>query len=312
MGQYIARRLFHLCIVLAGISVICFLLLAFSGKDPAEYIARRADINASGQQIDAIRSEMGLDQPLVERYFEWIVNLIRGKPGNSLYSGRPIATDFAQYFPVTFSLVALAMLWVVILGIPIGLLSARFRDSVADHAIRGVTLLGMCIPTFWLGFLLLRAFAIRIPLYTVMPQPGIRGYVLPSLALGLPIVCSLIRLYRSALLSQLSADYVQYAKARGLSAWRILVRHVMRNALPPIITLFCQYLGYLIAGSAVVESVFSLNGIGTYLISCVLASDSVSVASCMLVIATVFVVSNLLGDVANGLLCPWMVRESNG
>jgi peptide/nickel transport system permease protein/nickel transport system permease protein len=312
MGQYIARRLFHLCIVLAGISVICFLLLAFSGKDPAEYIARRADINASGQQIDAIRSEMGLDQPLVERYFEWIVNLIRGKPGNSLYSGRPIATDFAQYFPVTFSLVALAMLWVVILGIPIGLLSARFRDSVADHAIRGVTLLGMCIPTFWQGFLLLLAFAIRIPLYTVMPQPGIRGYVLPSLALGLPIVCSLIRLYRSALLSQLSADYVQYAKARGLSAWRILVRHVMRNALPPIITLFCQYLGYLIAGSAVVESVFSLNGIGTYLISCVLASDSVSVASCMLVIATVFVVSNLLGDVANGLLCPWMVRESNG
>lgn len=312
MGQYIARRLFHLCIVLAGISVICFLLLAFSGKDPAEYIARRADINASGQQIDAIRSEMGLDQPLVERYFEWIVNLIRGKPGNSLYSGRPIATDFAQYFPVTFSLVALAMLWVVILGIPIGLLSARFRDSVADHAIRGVTLLGMCIPTFWLGFLLLLAFAIRIPLYTVMPQPGIRGYVLPSLALGLPIVCSLIRLYRSALLSQLSADYVQYAKARGLSAWRILVRHVMRNALPPIITLFCQYLGYLIAGSAVVESVFSLNGIGTYLLSCVLASDSVSVASCMLVIATVFVVSNLLGDVANGLLCPWMVRESNG
>lgn len=312
MGQYIARRLFHLCIVLAGISVICFLLLAFSGKDPAEYIARRADINASGQQIDAIRSEMGLDQPLVERYFEWIVNLIREKPGNSLYSGRPIATDFAQYFPVTFSLVALAMLWVVILGIPIGLLSARFRDSVADHAIRGVTLLGMCIPTFWLGFLLLLAFAIRIPLYTVMPQPGIRGYVLPSLALGLPIVCSLIRLYRSALLSQLSADYVQYAKARGLSAWRILVRHVMRNALPPIITLFCQYLGYLIAGSAVVESVFSLNGIGTYLISCVLASDSVSVASCMLVIATVFVVSNLLGDVANGLLCPWMVRESNG
>lgn len=312
MGQYIARRLFHLCIVLAGISVICFLLLAFSGKDPAEYIARRADINASGQQIDAIRSEMGLDQPLVERYFEWIVNLIRGKPGNSLYSGRPIATDFAQYFPVTFSLVALAMLWVVILGIPIGLLSARFRDSVADHAIRGVTLLGMCIPTFWLGFLLLLTFAIRIPLYTVMPQPGIRGYVLPSLALGLPIVCSLIRLYRSALLSQLSADYVQYAKARGLSAWRILVRHVMRNALPPIITLFCQYLGYLIAGSAVVESVFSLNGIGTYLISCVLASDSVSVASCMLVIATVFVVSNLLGDVANRLLCPWMVRESNG
>lgn len=312
MGQYIARRLFHLCIVLAGISVICFLLLAFSSKDPAEYIARRADINASGQQIDAIRSEMGLDQPLVERYFEWIVNLIRGKPGNSLYSGRPIATDFVQYFPVTFSLVALAMLWVVILGIPIGLLSARFRDSVADHAIRGVTLLGMCIPTFWLGFLLLLAFAIRIPLYTVMPQPGIRGYVLPSLALGLPIVCSLIRLYRSALLSQLSADYVQYAKARGLSAWRILVRHVMRNALPPIITLFCQYLGYLIAGSAVVESVFSLNGIGTYLISCVLASDSVSVASCMLVIATVFVVSNLLGDVANRLLCPWMVRESNG
>ena len=121
----------------------------------------------------------------------------------------------------------------------------------------------------------------------------------------------MVRLFRSTLLSELSSDYVRYAKARGLSAGRILIHHVMRNALPPIITLFCQYLGYLIAGSAVIESVFSMKGIGSYLIGCVMASDSSSVATCIVMIAAIFVLANLAGDLMNRILCPWMVRESN-
>ena len=129
--------------------------------------------------------------------------------------------------------------------------------------------------TFWFGFLLLLAFAVKISIFTVLPQQGIKGLILPSFALAVPIICSTIRVF------------------------------------PPVVTLFCQYLGYLIAGSAVVESVFSLNGIGTYLIACITAMDTTAVATCMVIIAAIFVAANLIGDIVNILLCPWIARENN-
>jgi ABC-type dipeptide/oligopeptide/nickel transport system permease component len=309
--QYIRKRLLGFFVVLIGVSVLSFLLLTFSGNDPAETLTRRMDINASDEMIEATRVEMGLDKPLTVQYFSWIKGIFTGNVGISMYSMREIMQDMAEYFPVTFTLVGMAMLWVVFLGVPVSLLSARFRNGIADHLTRAITILGICMPTFWLGFLLLLAFAVNIPIFKVFPEPGMKGYILPSFALACPVICGTIRLFRSSLLSELSADYVRYARARGLSAGRILLRHVMHNALPPIITLFCQYLGGLIAGSAVVESVFSMKGIGTYLIACVLSADTRSVATCIVVIAIIFVLANLAGDVINRILCPWMVRESN-
>jgi peptide/nickel transport system permease protein/nickel transport system permease protein len=177
--------------------------------------------------------------------------------------------------------------------------------------VRWVTLLGICTPPFWLGFLLLIAFAVKTPVFSVLPAPGIRGHILPSLALALPILCSGIRILRGSLLSEAQRDYVTYLKARGHSPREVLYRHMLPNALPPIVTLFCQYLGYLIAGSAVVESVFSIRGIGNYLVNCILAADSTAVAACVLIVAAVFVVANLMGDLLNRMICPWMVRETN-
>jgi ABC-type dipeptide/oligopeptide/nickel transport system permease component len=311
LQRYIQKRLLGFVVVLIGVSILSFLLLAFSGKDPAESIARRANINASEELIKTVRVERGLDKPLPVRYASWIKGFFTGDLGTSLYSSRSISQDLAEYFPVTLALVGLSMAWVILLGVPISLLCVRFRNSAVDHTARGVTMLGICIPTFWLGFLLLLAFAVEIPIFKVTPEPGIKGYILPSFALAFPIACGLVRLFRSTLLSELSSDYVRYAKARGLAPGRILVHHVMRNALPPIVTLFCQYLGYLIAGSAVVESVFSIKGIGSYLIACVMASDATSVVTCIVIIAAIFVLANLIGDIVNRLLCPWMVRKSN-
>lgn len=311
MKQYIKKRLLCFLIVLIGVSILSFLLLMFSGKDPAEIMARRTNINASSDMIEAARVDMGLNYSVPVRYFNWMRGLFTGNIGVSLYSSREISSDLTEFFPVTLSLVGLALLWIVLLSIPISLLCARFRNGAIDQITRGVTLIGMCVPTFWLGFLLLLAFAVKLPLFKVLPETGIKGYILPSFALAFPVACGMVRLFRSTLLSELSSDYVRYAKARGLSAGRILIHHVMRNALPPIITLFCQYLGYLIAGSAVIESVFSMKGIGSYLIGCVMASDSSSVATCIVMIAAIFVLANLAGDLMNRILCPWMVRESN-
>lgn len=312
MKAYLGKRLAGFLAVLIGVSILSFLLIALSNTDPAEVIARRGNIGANDELIEAVREEMGLDRPLPVRYMDWLKGLFTGDMGTSIYSFRPIAQDIAEYFPPTLCLVGLALGWIIVLAGPISLFCARFRNSAAGHTIRGVTILGICMPTFWLGFLLLLAFAVHIPLFNVLPEPGLKGYLLPSFALALPVACGMIRLFRSTLLSELSSDYVLYARARGLSSNRILIRHVMRNALPPIVTLFCQYLGYLIAGSAVVESVFSLKGIGTYLVACVTASDATAVATCIVMIAAIFVLANLMGDIVNRILCPWMVRESNG
>ncbi len=311
MRRYITKRLLGFIVVLIGVSILSFLLLAFSGKDPAEIMARRSNINASQETIEAVRMDMGLDKPLPARYANWVKGFFTGDLGISLVTSKEISKDLAAFFPVTLALVGMALFWIVLFSVPISLLCARFRNGVADQITRGLTLAGICVPTFWLGFLLLLAFAVKLPFFKVLPEPGIKGYILPSLALAFPVACGMIRLFRSTLLSELSSDYVRYAKARGVPASRILTHHVIRNALPPIVTVFCQYLGYLIAGGAVIESVFTLKGIGTYLIESVMASDSTSVATCIVMIAVIFVSANLLGDLINRFLCPWMVRESN-
>ena len=312
MAVYVRKRLLGLGIVLLGVSILCFLLIAISGTDPAEVIARRAKVGASDAMIEQVRVEMGLDQPLYIRYFVWLSGLFTGRLGTSIYSFRPISEDLAAYFPTTLALTGLALAWIVALTLPISLLCVRRPNGIFDHVTRGVTILGICVPAFWLGFLLLLAFAVRLNWFSVAPVPGFKGLILPSFALSFPVSCAFIRLFRSSLLAEMGRDYVLYAKARGLSPGRILARHVMRNALPPMITLFCQYLGYLLAGGAVVESVFSLSGIGGYMIGCVLAADITAVATCIVLIAAVFVLANLAGDILNRLLCPWIVRESNG
>lgn len=311
MKRYIIKRAISFIPVLIGVSILCFLLISFSGKDPAEVIARRGNMNATPELIEQVRVEMGLDGSLPERYFRWVSGLFTGEFGWSITSCRPISEDIAEYFPVTVTLVGMALLWTVLLSVPLALLCARFKNSIFDHLTRGVTIFGMCIPTFWLGFMLLFLFAVKMKWFTVLPEPGIKGYILPSLALAIPTVCGVIRLFRSTLLSEFSCDYVRYAKARGLSSTRILLRHVFRNALPPIVTVFCQYLGSLIAGSAVMEAVFSMEGIGSYMISAVLAADSTSAATCIIIIAVVFITANFIGDMVNSILCPWMVGERN-
>lgn len=311
MKRYIIKRLISFIPVLFGVSILCFLLITFSGKDPAEVIARRGDINATPEIIEQIRVEMGLDGSLPERYFKWVSGFFTGDFGFSITSYQPIAQDIAEHLPITVVLVGMSLLWTAVLAIPIALLCARFKNSLFDHLTRGVTIFGMCIPTFWLGFMMLIILAVQLKWFTVLPEPGIKGYILPSLALAIPTICGMVRLFRSALLSELSCDYVRYAKARGLSPWRILFCHVFRNSLPPIITVFCQYLGSLIAGSAVMEAVFSIEGIGSYMISAVIAADSTSAATCIVIIAVVFMTANFIGDIANRLLCPWMAGERN-
>jgi len=311
MKQYIFRRFLMFLLVLAGVSVLSFALIGLFGRDPAEVIARRTNINATYEQIAEVRKNMGLDKPLPLRYLAWVSGLFRGDVGTSIYSYKPIMEDISDYLPVSLALVGMALLWVVVVSVPVSLLCVRRPGGAADHIARIGSVVGLSFPTFWLGFLLLIAFAVKRQIFTVIPAPGIKGYILPSFALAVPVFSGFIRVFRSSLLKEMSSDYAQYARASGLSRGRILIHHAFRNALPPVVTMFCQYLGYLIAGGAVVENVFTLNGLGTYMVGCVASADSTAVATCAVIVAAIFVVANLLGDIANRLLCPWMVREYN-
>ena len=207
--------------------------------------------------IEAVRVQLGLDKTTAYSVFSVAQRIFHRDLGISIFSFRPISTDLAAYFPTTLRLVGLSLVWVIVISIPVGLKCALSQNGIFDHITRGVTILGICLPTFWLGFLLLLAFCGKAPDFysgSVSRNPWADTPILRS---GRSDHLLFLYVFFAHLFFQsLGRDYVAYARARGLSSKRILLRHVMRNALPPLITLFCQYLGYLIAGSAVVENVF--------------------------------------------------------
>lgn len=312
MNHSIRNRIIKFFLIIIGVSLLSFLLIAFSGKDPAEIIARRGNANATPEMIEQVRIEMGLDGSFFVRYINWIKGFFTGDFGSSIATYHPISEDIAQFFPVTLTMVGLALLWTALASVPIAILCAKYKNGFFDHITRGVTIFGICIPTFWLGYIGLVIFAIRMKWCTVVPSGKFSDYILPSVVLAVPVICGVVRMLRATLLAELSSDYVRYLKAMGISPKRILLRHVLRNAMPPIITVFCQYFGSLIASSAVMEGVFSINGIGSYMIQSVIAADSVATATCVVIIAVVFILANTAGDILNRLICPWIVRESNG
>lgn len=311
LKKYITKRLISAALVLVGVSVLCFALIAVSGKDPAAAVAVSSGHSADSELAESLREQWGLNKPLYIRYFIWIRGIFTGELGASITTHNPISDDLSLYFPSTFALVGMGLLWLVVISFPVALLCVKFHGGAFDHITRVLTIAGVCLPVFWLGYMLLLFLAVKIPLFTVVPKAGIGGYILPSFALAFPSVCSTVRIIRASVLKEMNSDYAVYARTRGISKAGIILRHALKNALPPVITLLSQYLGYMLAGSAVVESVFSIKGIGSYLVSSVIGGDSAACASCIVIISAVFVLTNLAADIINRLLCPWVVREIN-
>ncbi len=254
------KRLISLAIVLFGVTVLSFLLANLSLVDPAEAYARQHLLHPTAEQIDKIRTELGLDRPIYQQYFFWLGNSLTGDLGTSYLTRNPVTADIAKKLPLTLLLVGMSMLWVIGLTLPLGMLSALKKNSLFDHVVRGFTILGNSLPNFWLGFLFLLLFAVTIPVIRVVDYGNLKSLILPSLVLAIPVASLSIRLFRATLLSNLAQDYVIYAKARGIAKRRILWVHVLRNSLPPLVMLFFQYIGHMIAGSAIVESIFFLAG----------------------------------------------------
>ena len=308
MARGFARKAFYLALILLGVSILCFALLRLSGRDPALAVALRAQ-SASEENIARLRKELGLTGTPVQQYLRWLSGFVRGDFGYSIYSGRSVALDIAEKLPVTCALMGLALGWILLLGTPVALCAAYRPGKMFDQIGRVLSILAICVPTFWLSYMLLVIFAVKTPLITVVPRPGLEGLLMPSLALAIPSAGSYVRVFRASLLRQMGSEYCLVARTRGLNRRQILLSHALRNALPPAVTLLMQFVGYLFTGSVLVESVFSLNGLGSYILNCALASDASALAACLMLAAFVYAVCNMLGEVINILLCPWTGRR---
>jgi ABC-type dipeptide/oligopeptide/nickel transport system permease component len=295
MTAFILRRLVLAIPTLFGVLVVAFLLLYVAPGDPVQaMVGERAD----AETIARLRAQLRLDDPLPVRFGVYVGNVLRGDLGRSYITNRPIAQDIRERFPKTLQLAGAAMLLAATIGITLGILSARHPGGLADRFSLGIAYLGVSFPVFWVGLVLIVIFAVSL---RVLPPSGygsLRFLVLPAVALGMRSIAFLARMTRSAMLESLSADYVRTARAKGLSDRLVTMKHALRNALIPIITVLGLDFGAYLTGSILTETVFSWPGIGRYVVNAIGRRDLPAIQGTVLFLSAVFVIVNLLADLA--------------
>lgn len=307
MTQYTLRRLLETIPILLGVTLLTFLILHLSPGDPAVLIGGPT---ASSEEIANIRRRLNLDRPLHEQYLTFLAGLTRGDLGESIQRRESVADMLAVRLPNTLAL-AVASMIVTLLGVVLGVIAATKQNSITDFALMNVSLVGLSIPNFWLGLMLIIWFSVDLRWFPAagLVQPywsldGLRALTLPALTLGTAGMALVARLTRSGMLEVLQQDYVRTARAKGLPQRVVTYRHALRNTLIPVVTILGLNFGYLLGGAVVTETVFAINGIGRLTVDAILARDYAVVQGCVVFIATMFVLVNLLVDLSYALLNP--------
>ena len=295
MPTFILRRLLLAIPTLFGVLVVAFLLLYIAPGDPVmAMVGERAD----EETITRLRRELRLDDPLPVRFGHYVGNVVRGDLGESYITGRPIVRDIRERFPKTLQLAGAAMLLAATIGVTIGILSARRPGGVIDRFGLGLAYLGISFPVFWVGLLLILLFAVTLHWLPPSGSGGLRYLILPAVALGMRSIAFLARMTRSAMLDALGSDFVRTARAKGLSERTVVVRHALRNAAIPIITVLGLDFGSYLTGSILTETIFSWPGIGRYVVNAISRRDLPAIQGAVLFLSTIFVLVNLLTDIA--------------
>ncbi|KJS18328.1 MAG: nickel transporter permease NikB [Peptococcaceae bacterium BRH_c4b] len=304
MANYIINRLLQLIPVLVGVSLITFFILNLAPGDPAELMVRASGMEPTPEAVASMREELGLNYPLHVRYCLWVWHALHGDLGVSYHSGLPVARELALRFPATLQLALASSLFMILLALPAGLLSAFYNRSYIDHLSRFAALLGASMPGYWLGLILIYIFGVRLGLLPVMGSGTIKHLLLPAMTLGFGLAAVYARLLRASLLEVMGQDYIKAARARGLRERRIMLAYAFKNALLPVVTAFGMSLGHLLGGMVVVETIFSWPGVGRLSVEAIFARDYPVLQGYVLVMALVFVVVNLLVDLSYVLLNP--------
>jgi peptide/nickel transport system permease protein len=296
MLTWIARRILAVVPVLFGVTVAVFSMLFLVPGDPVKMML--AEFVTNPDQVAQMRAQLHLDEPIVTQYARFVTGAVRGDLGTSIRSRRPVTTEIGENLASTAELALAAMLIAVGLGVPLGLLAALSRSSWLDVASMATALLGVSMPSFWLGLLLILAFSLHLAWFPATGGGDLRHLVLPAVTLGMIAAAIIARLTRSSMLEVLGQDYVRTARAKGLGGFGVVVRHALKNALIPIITIFGLQFGNLLAGAVIVETVFSRPGLGRLIVGGILNKDFPLVQGVVLFVATAYVLINLLVDVA--------------
>ena len=298
--SFLIRRLGLSIVVLIGVSAIVFFSLFLTG-DPA---ALMLPADASRAEIDAFRAAMGFNDPWIVQYLKYLASVVTGDFGTSLRFQRPVIGLIAERLPATALLAIAALAWSTLAGFILGVIAAIRRDGVIDLVVRAVALSGQAIPVFWLGLLLILVFSLKWHLLPTSGYGEARHLVLPAISLGAYYMSAVTRLVRASLIDVLDQDYIRTARAKGLSEWRIVIRHGLRNALIPVITVQAMYFASLLGGALVTEIIFAWPGIGRLAVQAIQNRDFPLVQAIVLLAAAVFVLANLLVDIAYVMLNP--------
>jgi peptide/nickel transport system permease protein len=294
-------RLASAVVVIFGVLCLVFFLIHLVPGDPVEVMLGES---ARAADREALRHSLGLDQPLLTQFVYYLSHVLQFDLGNSLHSQRPIIDILLERIPATLQLALAALLVAVLIAFPLGVLAAVRKDSAWDHSAMAVSLLGVSIPNFLMGPLLILLFAVWLGWFPVNGRNGLASLVLPAITLGTAMAAILSRMVRATLLEVLGEDYIRTARAKGLAPRAVIWHHALRNALLPVITLLGLQLGALLAGAVITEAVFSWPGIGQLIIEAIQGRDYPLVQACVLLISLSYVLVNTLTDLAYGWLDP--------
>ena len=301
MQRYIIMRILQAILVLVVVSVIAF-ALGHAGGNPLDAILPD---DADAQVRADLEEFWGINKPLHEQYFTYVWNAMRGDFGDSFkYPNFTVAELISDRFVATIQLAGAGILVAVVIGLPVGVLTATYRDTVFDWTGKVVALLGQSLPVFWLGIVLMWIFAVQLDWFPTSGKGGIRNLILPAIAIGWFQVAAMLRLVRSSMLDVLDSEYVKLARIKGLPERKIIWKHCLRNAAIAPLTYFAITLGSLMVGSVSIETVFQWPGLGFLLFNAARASDYALLQGIMLTFTTIYIIANLLVDVAYAYLDP--------
>lgn len=307
MTQFILRRLLMAVPVLFGITVLVFSILHLIPGNPAQILLFGS--SPTPQQIANLDKQLGLSGSIFSQYWNYLVQLLHGNLGFSYSSHQTVAAEIGSQLPYTINLALGGLVVALGVGVPVGILAGVRPGGLTDKLATGVAVLGVAIPYFWLAILLVLLFAVKLRLLPALGTGSLKALILPSIALGWGFAAIIARLLRNNLIEVYNRPYMLVARAKGLSEWRLLWQHAMRNAVGSTVTIVGLQFGYLLAGAVAIEVIFGRPGLGAFLVARIQEKDVPSIQGVVLFVAVVYLVANLLVDVAHGLLDPRIRRS---
>lgn len=305
--KQLGSRLLQMVIVLIGISFLTFLLTSLAPGDPVRTMFAASGVMPSEETLEVIREELGLNQPLLVRYFNWLIACLHGDFGTSFSYNKPVVTLLMARVWPTLKLTIFSTILMLLVAVPLGMLSAVYKNKFIDYLVRGITFLGISIPNFWVGLMLMLAFCVWNKWLPVISSGGdFKSMILPSVTLAIAMSAKYTRQVRTAVLEELSQDYVIGARARGVKEWKILWLNVFPNSLLPLITMLGLSIGSLLGGTSVVEVIFSYPGLGNLAVSAITSYDYYLIQGYVLWVAVIYMVINLVVDMSYNYVDPRM------